>query len=188
MEIDESKVEGLLSKKWTLCTEKDKREGLYWYLHAHDFALSLALRYDLPLNQVAGIIAALSPRNRWSGNKKDAEKVLENFRQGLEITQATFSSPFPKATNVNKILDGVPPEETLGQKSRSFYRCIYNPLCDDVCIDTWAARAVDYTEKWISKKDYPILQGCYRKVARELSLVPSSFQAVIWVYERGGGE
>lgn len=183
--IEEKKAVELLVNKWNKATLDQKRQGRTWYLKAHDFALGLAYKYEFTLTQTAGVIAALSPRNKWAENQKDAGVALTAFNEGKNIHDIKLSSTHPNRDNVIRILKGVDPDKTLGQKSRSFYRCIFNPLTDEVCVDVWAARAVNYQEKWIAKKDYPVLQKYYQLGAKEVGTLPPIFQATIWICERG---
>jgi len=187
VEINIEQAKQLLRDRWLTCTEEEKKEGLTWYLKAHDVALISSYKYGISLSKTAGVIASLSPKNKWSDNIKDANLVLFNFSQGRDTLQSEISSPFPKVSTSLEILKtDIDPYQRLGQKSRSFYRCIYCPVnISEVCIDSWAARAIHYTERWISKKNYPIIQQCYREVAKEVGLTPSAFQAIIWVNIRG---
>lgn len=173
----------LVLQWWHKATPKQVKQGRTWYLAAHDEALRLAFKYGFHLQIVAGVIAALSPRNKWQDNLKDANFVLRcaaNNRLGY-ITSNRLSSPYPNLDNVFRILAGVNPDKTLGQKAKSFYRCIYNPLTDEVCVDTWAARAVNYTDRWIQKEHYPILQSYYSHAAEEIGTLPPVMQATVWV-------
>jgi hypothetical protein len=186
---EEQAIENLL-KIWEKKTDKQFEEGINWYPKARDFAIILSASstvVNVNLVKACGVIAALSPRNKWEDNKADALRVLHELHEGKDITKTKLSSPHPKIDNVIRILNGVHPTKTLGQKGRSFFNCIYNPLVDDVCVDSWAARACGYTEKWISREDYPILQNYYREAAKAVGMgfTPALFQAIIWVTYRG---
>lgn len=178
---------------WEKVTDKQYSKGKNWYLKARDFAIILscsANTKELNLVQTCGVVAALSPRNKWSDNQLDAVNVLKDWIEDKDLKETKLSSPYPKIENVIRILEGVYPTKTLGQKARSFFNCIFNPLCDDVCIDSWAARAAGYNEKWISKEDYPVLQDYYREAAKSVGLghTPALFQAIIWVTYRGSAD
>ena len=54
-------------------------QGIKWYSNAYDIALSLSNKYRVDINQVVGVIAALSPNNEWSRNCIDAEKLLKTW-------------------------------------------------------------------------------------------------------------
>ena len=52
-----------------------------WYSDAQTFTETLSLEFDnqISSNKIAGVIAALSPRNEWNRNKFDAEKICKEF-------------------------------------------------------------------------------------------------------------
>ena len=186
MLVDKQTGIAFLLKRWHEATPVQKRQGKIWYLSAHDYALSLAWKNGFSLRTSSGIIAALSPRNVWADNKKDAEYILgcaANDCRGA-IRQDRLHSHHPNLENVFRILDGVDPDKTLGQKSKSFYRCIYNPMTDEVCVDSWAAKAVNYTDRWIKKEDYPVLQSYYRCAAKEVGTLSPIMQATVWIQIR----
>ena len=63
----------------------------------------IAKKYDLDIYKVAQVISALSPRNKWEQNLKDADKVCEAFALGLhptDIKVCTFHSNKFKAFNI----------------------------------------------------------------------------------------
>lgn len=186
--VEENEAVDRLLSKWDRCTNLQKRQGRTWYLSAHDFALGLAFTYNKTLQYTAGIIAATSPRNKWADNKKDAQRVIEYayYHQGsVDWDVLKLSSQTPKPETINRVLSGRNPDRSLGQKSKSFYRCIVNPLTDEVCVDHWAAKALGHTERWVSIEQYPQYQYYYQVAAEEASTIPSVFQATIWIFERG---
>ena len=52
-----------------------------WYQNAKKFTEDLSLKFDNQLSskKIAGVIAALSPRNEWNRNKLDAETLCKEF-------------------------------------------------------------------------------------------------------------
>jgi hypothetical protein len=195
MDLIKEEVIANLLAMWERVTPEQYEQGKNWYLKAHDFAVGLTMQHWLArkentVTKVCGVIAALSPRNRWEDNKKDAVNVLFDWSQNKDLKDTALSSTHPKIENVIRILEGVYPTKTLGQKARSFFNCILNPLCDDVCVDSWAARAAGYNERWISKENYPVLQDYYREAAKSVGLghTPALFQAIVWVVYRGSAE
>lgn len=187
MLVSEDRGVDLILERWHQATPLEKKQGKTWYLQAHDFALHLSFRYGVSLKISAGVIAALSPKNKWVDNKRDAELVLlhENTDSRGDLSQNDLSSHHPKLDNVYRILDGVDPDKTLGQKARSFYRCIFNPMTDEVCVDTWSARVIKYTDKWITKEDYPVIQNYYVQAAEQVGTLPPIMQATTWIQIRG---
>lgn len=70
-----------------------------WYEGAHRLAAEWAARYNVSLEQVAGIIAVLSPRNNWSRNITQAERLLDihtarpAWRPELAERKEAFTKP-----------------------------------------------------------------------------------------------
>jgi hypothetical protein len=67
---------------YLLATECEKLDGKRWYLRANDKALAISFVYDVPFMAVVGVIAALSPNNRWDRNLRDAEGLIRLFTVG----------------------------------------------------------------------------------------------------------
>ena len=49
-------------------TQDEIDHGLTWYADAKTDAQEMADKYELPLHIVVGVVAALSPTNRWERN------------------------------------------------------------------------------------------------------------------------
>jgi hypothetical protein len=49
-------------------------------------SLSLSEAYDLSLGQCVGVIAALSPNNKWGRNCIDAEAMIKAWSYGVDPT------------------------------------------------------------------------------------------------------
>lgn len=166
-----------------LSTRLERIEGAEWYADASRTAKTLAGLYNETFSTVVGIIAALSPRNKWVRNVIDAEGVLafDDFKT------ATFKANKVKAY---RIKDGEKPLDVLsGNKVRSFYHCIVDPSTDDVCVDghAWAV-ACGFGErvqvKRISDTEYTSIQSAYCQAALELGVSPTTLQATTWLAYR----
>jgi hypothetical protein len=53
--------------------------GTHWYEHAKEAAQRLSDTYGFTESVCIGVIAALSPRNKWSRNLVDAENLIEAY-------------------------------------------------------------------------------------------------------------
>ena len=53
-----------------------------WYRSALNIAGRIADRYDMRIETVAGVLAALSPNNRWERNIIDAENIIKCWAAG----------------------------------------------------------------------------------------------------------
>ena len=61
---------------YQLATLTEKQDGVTWYPVALDIARTIADEHDITVTQAIGVIAALSPRNRWERNVQDADCLL----------------------------------------------------------------------------------------------------------------
>jgi hypothetical protein len=167
--------------------------GIKWYLKAHDFCLSISQIYNMNLDLVVGVLAALSPRNKWESNKEDCITIIKAYIKGVKLDEfkvRTFN------TNKQKAWDILVTEQVnlRGNKVRAFYENIrYPDKSKDITIDTWAARVahndMNY-KKPINNKDYQIISKAYLEAFEEISKshkylqTPMQVQAVCWEYIR----
>lgn len=171
-----------------LATEEERAKGLVWYKEAKAFAEGLAAKYDLSLEQVTGVIAALSPQCPWSTNCKQAAEFIRT-KGNTPVT--TYHANKKKA---KAILKGEPPLEVLTpvrpertSKTISFFKNILNPeTSDEVTIDTIVIRAWFDNPRIDAKKGFnngSILKRIredIKTLANEHGLRPNQAQAIIW--------
>jgi hypothetical protein len=157
--------------------------GEAWYPIAHQFCVDLAKEYGCSLRASTGVVAALSPRNRWENNMSDATNIIRYYLGGPDIPVHTYGRNRSKALD---ILKGGDPNLVLGgNKVRSFYLNILNPNDESiVTIDSHAynvwqgAREVGVI---VTDKDYKAASLDYIAVAKHLGTKPLHAQAVVWV-------
>ena len=125
-----------------LANASDVVEGKGWYESAFAIAGALAVSYGVSFKKAAGVLAALSPRNKWERNVIDAEKIIAAYvaagpEGAEEIKVCTFSSNKAKAIRILELGAGATAVEVAnilsGPKLREFFNCILG--LDDVCID-----------------------------------------------------
>lgn len=166
-------------------TPEQIAQGLRWYADAHTTAAQLAAQYNLSIESVAGIIAALSPRITWEENVKGASHLL---RTGSDRTVAGLRANRQKA---KRILRGESPSSVLGgKKVTSFYRNILGDT-NTVTVDTWAARAAGLTDERVKldrKRRYEKIADAYRTLAEVEGLEPRQAQAIVWLAIRAASE
>ena len=63
--------------KFALATSLEVAQGVAWYSIALATAEYMAEKYGLSADTCAGVIAALSPNNRWERNIIDAENIIK---------------------------------------------------------------------------------------------------------------
>ncbi len=124
--------------KFALATSLEVAQGVAWYSVAYDTAINMAEKYALSADTCAGVIAALSPRNKWARNIQDAESIISMWRHGtdedvLAVKCSTFGAMKAKALKI--LNSAVPVTDILnGPKLIEFYNCITSND-NDVCID-----------------------------------------------------
>lgn len=125
--------------KFTLATSQEVQLGCDWYASAFKISCRIANKYGLRPEEAAGVIAALSPNNRWERNIIDAEAMIKCWSAGgtdediLAVKVCTYTKMQEKALNILRGCDII---TTLnGPKIIEFFNCITNSALNDVCID-----------------------------------------------------
>ena len=179
---------------YQLATLTEQQEGITWYPAADQIAIALADRYEISEPQAIGVIAALSPRNRWERNVQDADALIAAYiaggaEQALLTRVCTFSANKAKAVRIlqlSRAADLVTVLDVLsGPKLREFASCIAG--LPDVCIDGHAFCI--WQGERTGLKDVPAIgvklrrqiKADYQTAADELGITPSACQAITWV-------
>lgn len=154
--------------------------GEGWYRESRRIARKLAREHGVTLSVAAGVLAAISPRMRWGSNISYAHAILA----GIPV-QGVFSMNLEKA---HRIMAGERPLDVLGgPKVRAFYRAIMGDG-QAVVIDVWMLRAVGWTKKTLSAREYERVSDSLREAAEAAGIDPADFQAIVWTQVRGGAE
>ena len=184
-------VKNILSV-FNLANAADQAVGLNWYAQAKKAATIMAQRYDIHPHEAAGVIAALSPRNRWERNLTDAENLIAAYAAaGAEgcatIKVCTFSANKAKAIRILSagcITDADVIKILSGPKLTEFYSCIVG--INDVCIDGHAY-AIWFGERVTLAKVPSIgvklrreIKADYITAAEKAGISPAEMQAVTW--------
>jgi hypothetical protein len=160
--------------------EETEQLGTGWYRRSRQVARELAKTHGVHLSVAAGVLAAVSPRIRWSSNIEVADALLA----GREVV-GIFNANRVKA---ERIIAGERPLAVLGgDKVRAFYRAIMGDP-DAVVLDVWMMRAAGWTKASLTPREYEELSRALRNAAERVGLDPADFQAVVWSHVRGGGE
>ena len=156
-----------------------------WYTLARLEARRLARKHGTTLRVAAGVIAAVSPMNVWSGNILAAERILAAAARGdRRAPRAGLSANVAKAWRIARA--GERPLDVLsGPKVRAFYRNILGDL-SAVTVDRWAARAAGVPDSYPgTAAGYARCEEAYREAALKVGLAPAILQAVVWCNIRG---
>ena len=153
------------------------------------------------MGQAVGVIAALSPNNKWERNCIDAEAMIKTWHiQGdyNSVKVCTFGKNKQKAIEILS-LESVDTEAIAsilsGQKVVAFYRSIMGDK-NAVCVDGHAyaifigERIPTTKTPSITPKLFETIQRAYQLVSKRsvelcgVELSPTQVQAVTWVTYR----
>ena len=149
-----------------------------WYHEAQEVAEDVAENLGVSLEVGASIVAAFSPRERWSSN------VAKSLAFSMGKPVAGLSNNLAMANN--SLTMGF--DALNGQKTNAFARAIAGDS-DAVVIDVWMIRAAHLdASKGVNKTQYNTLVDSVRTIAKEFGLTPRTAQALIWIVKRGSAE
>ena len=172
-------------------TPEDIASGLEWYDRAKRYAKAISTKYFIHTHTVIGVMAALSPNNRWERNVKDAERMCQAWVNGEDLTDFKVSCYNTMKAKAWSILeDDLTEDDDIltrlnGQKIRSFYSNIRG--LDEVTIDGHALNialgirqglTTDKTN--MTKKVYRERQKDYVAAAKRIGRKPHELQAITW--------
>lgn len=148
-----------------------------WYRDAEEVAEEVARNLNTSLEVGASVVAAFSPRERWSINvAKAIEYSLGGKPKGLRNNIAMADKSTTLGFNA---LNGL--------KTNAFARAIAGDE-NAVVIDVWMMKAADANTDSPNKTMYNYLSECVVTVAKEFGLTPRTAQALIWIVKRGSSQ
>ena len=178
-------------KLYRQATQEDTVNGVEWYARAERMAKDIAEDTGLPVPTVIGVMAALSPNNRWERNCKDAATMCQAWQNGESMDSFKVSCYNTMKAKAWAILDlGLIDDEDIlshlnGQKIRSFYSNIRG--LDEVTIDGHALNIARGKREGLTsdktnmgKREYRDLQVAYVKAAKRVKIKPHVLQAITW--------
>jgi hypothetical protein len=177
---------------YSLASVAEHAQGRRWYRSAYMIADQLATAYGVTTATAAGIIAALSPRNKWERNVVDAENILKVNQldpDSLEsVKVCTFGANKAKAIRIlrdNAVTTDAVLTILSGPKLQEFFSCIMG-IDSEVCIDghaysIWAGDRITLDSiPSIGKKLRAEIKKDYREAAAQAGIEPHEMQAVTW--------
>lgn len=157
-------------------------KGRNWYKEAHILCEGISSHFSLPMETVCGIMAMLSPANKWERNITDTISVIEKGWQSTTSTYGQFHAMAIRISEGESIQ-----EVTKGKKVLSFYdNILYCFESREVTIDTHAFNiylgrraSKKYLNKNRRKKGfYEKVANSYRKCAERLGIHVLELQAI----------
>ena len=180
------KINKNLDYFFNIATNEQIKSGLNWYKNANKEANIIAKKYNFDIYKVSQVISALSPRNKWAQNIKDANKLCEAYVLGLhpeDIKVCTFHTNKFKAFNI--LANNIAITET-SLKTFNFVNNIAYLNNDFLTIDIWHLRAcffkdIKINSAAIGKIAYQQIKNLTIKKANKLGLKGFELQAIIWL-------
>jgi len=146
-----------------------------WYHEAQGVAQDVAKNLGVSLECGASVVAAFSPRERWSSNVTKAYA----FSLGHPVSGLSNNLRMAEAATLKGF------DALNGQKTNAFARAIAGDP-DAVVIDVWMIRAAGMdASKGVNKTQYNELADATREAAMQAGLTPRTAQALIWIIVRG---
>ena len=178
-------------KVYRRATPEDTANGLEWYDRAKRHAKAISTKYFIHTHTVIGVMAALSPNNRWERNVKDTERMCQAWINGEDLSDFKVSCYNTMKAKAWSILeDDLTDDDDIltrlnGQKIRSFYSNIRG--LDEVTIDGHALnialgirQGLTSDKTNMGKKVYREMQEAYVKAAKRVGVKPHELQAITW--------
>ena len=195
---------GHIIAKFALATTEEVVSGQQWYKSANEIAARLARNNNITTAKAAGVLAALSPNNKWERNCHDAEQLIQAFIHGDEddarnINVCTYGAMKEKAIKILNLSNSTDEWEhsievsTIlnGPKIIEFFNCIMQ--LQDVCIDGHAY-SIWFGERMTMKQVPNIGKRLRERIKSDYldatnwineemqtNYLPSDIQAIVWV-------
>lgn len=178
MAMDIDLVHGILNT-YIAASDDIVEEGINWYPRAQDVCRDIA---GSKWHRAAGVIAALSPMQRWVNNVTLARRVWEQgHAEGCGLGQ--------NCRKAERIYNGEDALDVLGgEKVTNFFLTILDPSLDpEPVIDRHAfdiavgKRCNDSERSILQRKgEYARFAAAYREAANRTGLLSWQIQAVTW--------
>tara|TARA_R100001015_G_C4543611_1_gene107051 strand:- start:129 stop:737 length:609 start_codon:yes stop_codon:yes gene_type:complete len=173
------------------CTEEEKQHGMTWYSNAKISAYEICDKYELPLHIVVGVIAALSPTNKWEMNLINADEMCRVFTEGGYVEDCKPSTYNTMRDKAWSILQSMPHRSAdvafilRGPKITDFFWCI---LGENTCVIDGHAWCIAHNDRRklqevpnIGKALRQQLQEAYRSAGLKNYLAANEMQAATWL-------
>ena len=178
-------------KLYRQATQEDTINGVEWYARAEREAKVIAEACALPLRTVIGVMAALSPNNKWERNVKDTMTMCQAWVACdclSDFKVSCYNTMKIKAWSI--LVDELDDDQDIltrlnGQKIRSFYSNIRG--LDEVTIDGHALNIARGKREGLTsdktnmgKREYREMQAAYVRAAKRVKVKPHVLQAITW--------
>ena len=175
------KVSNNLDHYFNIATKENINDGLTWYRAANKEAVILSKKFKISTETAAGVISALSPRNKWHRNIIAAHTVCEAYATSVHPTDVKVSTFHTNKFKAFAILAGSASIEWDSRKTFSFVKNVGRLNPNFVTVDLWHLRACfGKTIGACGKTAYDQITELTIKKAKELGMQGFEYQAIIW--------
>ena len=193
--LTETRCINSIIRFYSLSTLNEHKEGMNWYSEAHVYCKELADRFDITVQQVAGIIAAFSPQTGWIENKRYTVSFLltpnNRLRSLIQILKAKKILTLKSEADIYVSLS----VNGTAWKTKAFFLNILNPDIEtDTTIDRHAiavciqspgsVNALPKKHGNLKRRQYEFFRQCYIKAAHKVGIFPHQLQAITWIVYR----
>jgi len=176
-----AKVSKNLDNYFNLASSEDISNGLNWYKEANQFCIEQSKLFNLSPFVVASVVSALSPRNKWNTNLKDAITVLSAVKNNISPENTKVSTFHTNKFKAFALVKGLKEISNESRKTYAFVCNVGNLDYTRVTVDVWHLRACfNKTCGSIGKLAYDQLERLTISKAKKLGLKGFEYQAIIW--------
>ena len=157
-----------------------------WYVQALEDCQCIAQHYNLSLEIVVSVVAALSPSVRWSVNLEAACQCIAAFRSGSHPDNTKLSGWPANKRKAFAILAKADPSLLSGRKVCAFASNILG--CEStVTVDRhmihlylYGANGEPSGKLTVGKSAYGLIASAISECANQIGIEPTRFQSIIW--------
>jgi len=176
-----SKVSKNLDHYFNLASSQDIENGLNWYKDANQFCIEQSKLFNLSPFVVASVVSALSPRNKWNTNLKDAITVLSAVKNNISPENIKVSTFHTNKFKAFALVKGLKEISNESRKTYAFVCNVGNLDYTRITVDVWHLRACfNQTCGSVGKLAYDQLERLTISKAKKLGLKGFEYQAIIW--------
>ena len=188
-DYSKTKIKNNIMKTYLLRIEKENnhwyQEANEWAVEVSDFLLSFTGQ-NVSVQQVLGVVSALSPMQEWNKNKEIAIELIMTGDTGYMERGKQKARDILKLPSVVICIDTEIKSILNGEKTKTFYEnMVYPTRSSGVTVDRHAisiaiGHIADDKEQSISKDVYTFIEKCYIMTAETLGLAPLHLQSITW--------
>ena len=188
-DYSKTKIKNNIMKTYLLRIEK---ENNHWYQEANEWAVEVSefllsfTGQNVSVQQVLGVVSALSPMQEWNKNKEIAIELIMTGDCGYMERGKQKARDILKLPSVVICIDTEIKSILNGEKTKTFYEnMVYPTRSSGVTVDRHAisiaiGHIADDKEQSISKDVYTFIEKCYIMTAETLGLAPLHLQSITW--------